>query len=96
MSTHQERDVLGELLFREFHAYAAALAEHGEHWPERWLQEWPASTELAQLRGRFLLAREAASVVGIRLADEQITRQHQERLEYLRAFPNGAPSLTDH
>ncbi|MGP3950853.1 hypothetical protein [Streptomyces sp. 7N604] len=98
MSSQQERDALGELLFREFAAYAVALTEHGEQWAQVWPrkdeEEWPPGSELDWLHGRFVLAREAAAVVGVRLSDKEITRQHQERLEYLRAFPNGMPSLT--
>lgn len=61
MSNQTERNTLGELLFREFTAYAAALTEHGEDWSRAWHSAtWPPHTPLGALQGRFAVAREAA------------------------------------
>ncbi|MFJ5952610.1 hypothetical protein [Streptomyces noursei] len=89
MSNQTERDTLGELLFREFGAYAAALTEHGEpwtHWPSA---TWPPHTPLAALQGRFTVAREAAAAVGVEPGDAAITEEHQVRLEFRSMFPDG-------
>jgi hypothetical protein len=95
MSNQAERDALGELLFREFNAYATALTEHGKDWAEAWPSAtWPTDTPLSTLRGRFALAREAAEVVGVKLNDSEITQQHRERMAYRAMFPSGMPTLT--
>ncbi|MCX4826357.1 hypothetical protein OG883_42715 [Streptomyces sp. NBC_01142] len=94
MSNQTERDTLGELLFREFHAYATALAEHGEDWARSWPSaNWQPHTPLAVLQGRFAVAREAAAVIGVRPSDSEITEEHQVRLAYRAMFPDGAPAL---
>ncbi|MFD5079546.1 hypothetical protein [Streptomyces sp. NPDC058371] len=95
MSNQTERDTLGELLFREFNAYAAALTEHGETWAPAWPSAtWPPHTPLAVLQGRFAVAREAAAVVGVGPSDAEITEEHQVRLAYRTMFPDGAPSFS--
>ncbi|MGW3391922.1 hypothetical protein [Streptomyces cinereoruber] len=95
MSNKMERDTLGELLFREFGAYAAALDEHGEDWAQTWPSAtWPPHTLLAALQGRFAVAREAAVAVGVQPSDAAITEEHQARLEYCAMFPEGPPVLS--
>lgn len=94
MSNKMERDALGELLFREFGAYASALDEHGEDWAQTWPSAtWPPHTPLAALQGRFAVAREAAAAVGVEPSDVAITEEHQARLEYRSMFPDGPPAL---
>ncbi|MFI6277992.1 hypothetical protein [Streptomyces sp. NPDC050988] len=94
MSNQTERNTLGELLFREFNAYATALTEHGEDWAHAWPSAtWPPHTPVAALQGRFAVAREAAAAIGVKPSDSQITEEHQVRLEYRALFPNGAPTL---
>ncbi|MEU6290390.1 hypothetical protein [Streptomyces sp. NPDC046988] len=94
MSNQTERDTLGELLFREFGAYAAALDEHGEDWAHTWPSAtWPPHTPLAALQGRFAVAREAAAAVGVEPSDAAITEEHQMRQEYRAMFPDGPPVL---
>lgn len=94
MSNQAERNTLGELLFREFTAYAAALTEHGEDWSHAWPSAaWPSHTPLAALQGRFAVAREAAAAIGVKPSDRQIAEEHQARLEYQALFPDGAPTL---
>ncbi|MEU5199014.1 hypothetical protein AB0G86_34085 [Streptomyces scabiei] len=94
MSNQTERNTLGELLFREFTAYAAALTEHGEDWSYAWHSAtWPPHTPLAALQGRFAVAREAAAAIGVKPSDSQITEEHQARLEYQALCPDGAPTL---
>ncbi|MFH8257853.1 hypothetical protein [Streptomyces roseolus] len=94
MSNKMERDTLGELLFREFGAYAAALDEHGEDWEQTWPSvTWPPNTPLAVLQGRFAVAREAAAAVGVMPSDAAITEEHRLRLEYRVMFPDGPPTL---
>jgi hypothetical protein len=94
MSNQTERDTLGELLFREFDAYAKALHEHGEDWAHAWPSAtWPPHTPLAILQGRFALAREAAAAVGVQLSDATITKEYRERQEYRAMFPDGPLDL---
>ncbi|MFI9772214.1 hypothetical protein ACIHJG_35930 [Streptomyces sp. NPDC052415] len=94
MSNQTERDILGELLFREFQAYAAALTEHGEEWAHAWPSAtWPPDSPLAALQGRFAVAREAAAAIGVEPSDSEITEEHQVRLEYQALFPDGLPTL---
>ncbi|RNG04744.1 hypothetical protein [Streptomyces botrytidirepellens] len=94
MSDQTERDTLGELLFREFNAYATALTEHGEDWAQAWPSTtWPPHTPLLALQGRFAVAREAAAAIGVEPSDSQITEEHRARLEYQALFPDGAPTL---
>ncbi|MFI1701453.1 hypothetical protein ACH419_36610 [Streptomyces bobili] len=94
MSNRTECDTLGELLFREFNAYATALTEHGVDWADAWPSAtWPTDTPLAALHGRFTLAREAAAVIGVKPSDSEITEEHRVRLEYRALFPDGAPKL---
>lgn len=94
MSNQTERDTLGELLFREFNAYATALTEHGEDWAHAWPSvTWPPHTPLAVLQGRFAVAREAAAAIGVELSDSKITEEQQVRLEYRALFPDGAPTF---
>ncbi|MFH0245970.1 hypothetical protein ACGRHY_26950 [Streptomyces sp. HK10] len=94
MSNKMERDTFGELLFREFGAYAAALDEHGEDWAQTWPSAtWPPHTPLAALQGRFAVAREAAAAVGVEPSDAAITEEHQVRLEYRAMFRDGPPAL---
>ncbi|MFJ9580841.1 hypothetical protein ACIRQF_31185 [Streptomyces sp. NPDC101191] len=95
MSNRTERDTLGELLFREFDAYAAALTEKGEDWAHAWPSDsWPPHTPLATLQGRFAVAREAAAAIGVAPSDSEITEEHRVRLEYRALFPDGAPPLS--
>ncbi|MER5615981.1 hypothetical protein [Streptomyces sp. NPDC002215] len=95
MSNQTERDTLGELLFREFHAYVTALTEHGEDWAHTWPSAtWQPHTPLAVLQGRFAVAREAAAVVGVGPGDIEITEEYKVRLAYRAKFPDGAPSLS--
>ncbi|MGC5263919.1 hypothetical protein ACPXCO_23155 [Streptomyces cyaneofuscatus] len=95
MSNQTERDTLGDMLFREFNAYATALAEHGEDWANSWPSAtWQPHTPLAVLHGRFAVAREAAAAVGVGPSDSEITEEHQMRLAYRAMFPDGAPTLT--
>ncbi|MET9109380.1 hypothetical protein [Streptomyces zhihengii] len=94
MSNQNERDTLGELLFREFGAYAAALDELGQDWAHTWpTATWPSHTPLAALQGRFAVAREAAAAVGVAPSDAAITEEHQVRQEYRAMFPDGPPSI---
>ncbi|WP_440581059.1 hypothetical protein [Streptomyces sp. PT19] len=94
MSNQTERNILGELLFREFHAYASALTEHGEDWAQAWPSDtWPPDSPLAALQGRFAVAREAAAAIGVEPSDNEITEEHQVRLEYRAWFPDGPPAL---
>ncbi|RSS95083.1 hypothetical protein EF903_05435 [Streptomyces sp. WAC05292] len=96
MSNVKERGRLGDILLREFGELADALTEAGYDWTAVWYCEsWPSASRLRWLHGRFLLAREMAAAVGVHIPDEEITQQHRERLEYLRLFPDGPPSLTD-
>ncbi|MEV6400832.1 hypothetical protein AB0M39_39675 [Streptomyces sp. NPDC051907] len=95
MSTHKERGRLGDILLREFAAYATALTETGHDWTA-----WPGATRppdprLAWVHGRFLLARECAAAAGLYRTDAQITQEHRERLAHHELFPHGMPSLFD-
>ncbi|MFB6985558.1 hypothetical protein [Streptomyces sp. NPDC056304] len=94
MSNQTERDTLGELLFREFDAYATALTEHGEDWAHAWPSvAWPPHTPLAGLQGRFAVAREAAAAIGVKLSDSEITEEQRVRQQYRALFPDGHPTL---
>ncbi|MFD4933465.1 hypothetical protein [Streptomyces virginiae] len=96
MSNTKERDRLGDILMREFGEYANALTEAGEDWAAVWQHDrWPEESRLRWLHGRFLLAREMAGAVGVRMSDEAISAEHTARLEADRMFPEGRPSLTD-
>ncbi|MER5889664.1 hypothetical protein ABT160_38055 [Streptomyces sp. NPDC001941] len=95
MSNQSERDALGELLYREFRAYTAALDEHGEDWAQAWPSHtWPPLTLLAALQGRFAVAREAAAAIGVKPSDAAIAEEHRVRQEYLALFPDGPPALS--
>jgi hypothetical protein len=98
VSNKRERGRLGDILMREFAAYATALTEAGYDWAAVWAADWtaeafPKGSELWWLRGRFLLARECAGMTGHRFTDEQITQFYRERLAYLELFPDGMPNL---
>lgn len=94
MSNQAERNVLGELLFREFHAYASSLTEHGEDWAHAWPSDaWPPNSALAALQGRFAVAREAAAAIGVEPSDSMITQEHQVRMEYRAWLPDSPPAL---
>ncbi|MFI5864758.1 hypothetical protein [Streptomyces sp. NPDC051546] len=95
MSNRTERDILGELLFREFGTYAVALAEHGKDWMNAWpTATWPLHSPLAALQGRFAVAREAAAAVGVKPTDAAITEEHRVRVEFRSMFPDGPPPLS--
>ena len=94
MSNKTERGILGDLVLREFDAYATALTENGEDWAGAWPSlTWPPHTPLAVLEGRFAVAREAAAAIGVAPSDNEITEEHQARLQYRALFPDGAPPL---
>lgn len=95
MANQTERDTLGELLFREFNAYATALTEHGEDWAHAWPSAtWPSHSPLTVLQRGFAVAREAAAVVGVEPSDSQITEEQKARQQYRVLVPDGAPSLS--
>ncbi|MEU9416080.1 hypothetical protein [Streptomyces sp. NPDC048272] len=94
MSNLKERGRLGDLLMREFNAYVAALIEAGHDWEAVWpTAVWPQGHSLYWLRGRFLLARECATMVGHKFSDGTITEFGREHLEHLALFPDGPPRL---
>ncbi|MEV0778895.1 hypothetical protein [Streptomyces sp. NPDC050428] len=96
MSTVKERGRLGDVLMREFAAYASALTEAGYDWAAVWPSAaWPEESRLRWLHALFLLARECAAVSGHRFGDEEITQFHREYLANAAMFPAGPPSLTD-
>lgn len=100
MSNEKERGLLGDIVMREFTAYATALTEAGYDWAAVWAADWtetafPEEGVLWRLRGRFLLARECAGMIGCRFTDDEITQFGRERLAYLQLCPDGPPSLTE-
>ncbi|MGW6203681.1 hypothetical protein ACWF9B_08550 [Streptomyces sp. NPDC055089] len=94
MANQLDRDTMGEMMMREFRIYATALAQRHTNWAD----VWPSVTHspndhMAVLRGRFEVAREAATVVGIERSDDDITTEHRARLAYRETYPDGAPNL---
>ncbi|MEU0857460.1 hypothetical protein ABZ352_18755 [Streptomyces griseofuscus] len=95
MSNRTERDAIGELLLKEWKDFAEVLADRGETWATTDPMTWPRDSTLWWLDHGIRRLLDAAAVVGLKLTREELERQHQERAEYRRLFPNGAPTLTN-
>lgn len=94
VSNQRERDEIGELLLQEWKNFAEILDERGETWATTDPMTWPRGSSLWWIDHGIRLLLQAAEIVGLRLPRQELERQHRERAEHHRVFPDGPPSLT--
>jgi hypothetical protein len=94
MANKYERGLISDLWLREAVALAEALEPFGQTLLTMKPDTWPEDAMAVRVAHHgFEVALEASRAVGHPFSLTEMAKLTEERREYLRQFPDGAPSL---